>query len=269
MWYGDEGEGGGAPGLREVCETIAAWLKTVPTTFVSIEKFRGRYNRYPPRGRRHYDYQYAPTNNSNPVQDTPPTRNIPNNDELNFPSQYSRAKKPYKSRNYDSNPTQNTRNPETEQYNGVAARRGSSSNDDTAEGSTNTEPVADHTTPVDSISSELHSDESDSPNDSNDSPNDSSNDSPNRSNVDSASPNDSSNDDSANESTNNNSADSNGDEVSPRGESSTSTIQTNFGNFSPYFGAIRRATSIPPSTPSDSTQETVQDCSATSSQVSL
>lgn len=50
------------PTLEEVCETVIGWLRTVPTTFVSVDKFR-RFTRgnYHPRGGRHHSSSSSPS----------------------------------------------------------------------------------------------------------------------------------------------------------------------------------------------------------------
>lgn len=55
---GEEGVSERAPTLQEVCETVVAWLRTVPTTFVSVDKYR-RYPLRPYRGR-HHNAEFAP-----------------------------------------------------------------------------------------------------------------------------------------------------------------------------------------------------------------
>lgn len=104
-----EGEGGGSeektpPTLREVCDTVIAWLRTVPTTFISVDKIR----RYPRssnyRGARHHHHssphaEFAPVASADSSSSTPAssssTQGRPNTYQRPYPS-YAQKTSPTK-----------------------------------------------------------------------------------------------------------------------------------------------------------------------------
>lgn len=160
---------GDAPTLAEVCETVIGWLKTVPTTFVSVDKFR-RFTRgnYQPRGGRHHPSSSSPSSSastSSPSSSTSSDPSAPPSDSSfqgRHSSSYSRgsssqySSKPYSGKKFSNSSYNKSSTYHRNNFNSApypAAPAPATANNDTQTPPTNDEDISSVTaTPAPSAS---------------------------------------------------------------------------------------------------------------------